>query len=67
MKSNILSLSSMDRKATVLYENAIEFKKRGYWMNPSQKSIQAKDFLYRMRRIQSEHKKKYEDSVVKQK
>ena len=44
----------------------MEFRKKSYWKVPSAKSEELKEFLSKMRRIQSEHKKKYDKSLLHQ-
>lgn len=53
MKGSILSLSLIDRKASAQYEDAMEFRKKGYWMKPSSKAAHVKEFLVRMKKVQS--------------
>jgi hypothetical protein len=64
MKSHLMSLSAIDRKASSEADNLMEFRKKGYWMNTSEKGAHVKKFLGKMRRIQSEHRKKYEQSIT---
>ena len=40
----------------------MEFKKKGYWMMPSDKNQNVKSFLKKMKRAHSEHKRAYEQS-----
>lgn len=35
MKKSIMSLSSIDRKASKEFENLMEFRKKSYWNAPS--------------------------------
>lgn len=42
MKKSIMSLSSIDRKASKEFENFMEFRKKSYWNAPSEKNEQLK-------------------------
>jgi hypothetical protein len=59
MKRSIMSLSSIDRKASKEFENFMEFRKKSYWNVPSEKNEQLKAFLTKMKRVCSEHKRNY--------
>lgn len=53
MKRSIMSLSSIDRKASKEFENFMEFRKKSYWNVPSEKDEQLKSFLSKMKRVYS--------------
>jgi len=55
----------MDKKYNREFESVMEFRKNSYWKVPSKKSEELKEFLTKMRRIQSEHKRKYEKSLLR--
>ena len=38
MKKNMMSLSVIDKKASKEFDNLMEFRKKSYWMIPSQKN-----------------------------
>lgn len=59
MKNSIMSLSSLDKKAESYIESLLEFKKKNYWQHESESKTKVKSFLTKMKRIQSEHKKRY--------
>lgn len=40
----------------------MEFRKKSYWNAPSEKNEQLKEFLSKMKRIYSEHKRNYKRS-----
>ena len=53
MKKKIFSLSAIDRKVEEKYANVMEFRKKGYWMAPSEKDDHVKSFLRKMKRVNS--------------
>ena len=65
MRKKIFSLSAMDKRVEEKFANVMEFRKKGYWMAPSEQNDHVKSFLRKMKRVNSEHKRAYEKSHEK--
>ena len=66
MKKSIMGLSSIDKKAESYVENLLEFRKKHYWEHESETSVKVKEFLTKMKRVQSEHKRSVKKENLKQ-
>ena len=59
MKKSMFKINKLDKKAASFLQNILEFRKQNYWMHQTQKKAKVKTFLSKMKRIQSEQKKRH--------